>query len=233
MIIMREQIKKSGTYTIPIAAQSAVYLVHEHNSGQAYRAQLDFILEPGSSLHYVPLFYGGSQKKVTINVVLQEHARATVSGIYALCKTQEYTINTRQQHEGAHARSDLCINGMAADSASILYQGTIAVQKNAIKTKASQENKTILLSSHAQAVSIPSLEVQTNDVQCAHGSAVGPFDQNHVYYLQSRGLSLYQAQNLMLKGFLAKLLDGTSDAEWADRMIEKLIKTVMPIKEIE
>ena len=53
-----------------------------------------------------------------------------------------------------------------------------------------------------QAHSIPALEVLTNDVRCTHGSAVGQVDQESLYYLQARGLSAVQAEQLLIASFL-------------------------------
>ena len=116
----------------------------------------------------------------------------------------------------------MAFNGIAIDQSMITYAGTIAVEKNAVKTTASQENKTILWGPHAKAISVPALEVQTNDVQCAHGSAIGPFNDEHIRYVQSRGLSRDQAQRLLLGSFFAETLD-TLAQDVRARIITKLI----------
>ncbi len=73
-----------------------------------------------------------------------------------------------------------------------------------------QVNKNILLSPSAKAVSIPSLEILTNDVQCSHGSAVGQLDQGHIFYLMARGLQEVQAKQLLLESFIENsILDET------------------------
>ena len=55
-------------------------------------------------------------------------------------------------------------------------------------TNAFQTNRTIKLSDHAWAESVPNLEIENNDVHCSHASAVGPIDEEQRFYLESRGV---------------------------------------------
>ena len=51
----------------------------------------------------------------------------------------------------------------------------------------------------------PALEIYADDVKCTHGSTTGPVDENAVFYLISRGLSLEQARHLMTYAFAADI----------------------------
>jgi Fe-S cluster assembly protein SufD len=51
----------------------------------------------------------------------------------------------------------------------------------------------------------PALEIYADDVKCTHGSTIGPVDENAVFYLISRGLSLTQARHLMTYAFAADI----------------------------
>ena len=48
---------------------------------------------------------------------------------------------------------------------------------------------------------MPQLEIWADDVKCAHGSAVGPLDENQIFYLQTRGLSEKDAKKMLLFSF--------------------------------
>ena len=166
-----------------------------------------FILGQGSSLHYMPIMSGSGKSDISITITLADNAHAKVNGIYALNEQQQCSIQTRQYHHGIDSSSSLIINGSASDQSVLTYNGIIAVEKSASRTSASQENKTILFGDQAaRAVSVPSLEVQTNDVQCAHGSAIGMLNVEHLRYAQSRGMDIEQAQRLLLTSFFAATL---------------------------
>ena len=165
-----------------------------------------FQLKEGSSLQYWPLLRGASSFNLSLTVVLDSYAQAFIHGAYALNKNQQYTIKTHQEHRGIGAKSNLVINGIVADTSMLHYSGMITVYETAAKTNANQENKTILCGSGARAISIPSLEIKTNDVLCGHGSAIGPLIQEHIYYAQSRGISYDSAKKLLLQSFFNQTL---------------------------
>ncbi|MCP6768902.1 SufD family Fe-S cluster assembly protein, partial [Klebsiella pneumoniae] len=62
-------------------------------------------------------------------------------------------------------------------------------------------NKNLLLSNTAKVVSVPSLEVLTNSVQCKHGTATSCYNEEQLVYLQSRGIPEQKAKELLLTGF--------------------------------
>jgi Fe-S cluster assembly protein SufD len=49
----------------------------------------------------------------------------------------------------------------------------------------------------------PALEIYADDVKCTHGSTTGPVDEEHVFYLQSRGVGLDAARHLLTYAFAA------------------------------
>ncbi len=87
-----------------------------------------------------------------------------------------------------------------------MYSGLIRIAKEARHTVAHQTNRNLLLSPEARAESVPNLEIENNDVKCSHASTVGPVDEDHRYYLESRGVPPGAAERLIVQGFFADLL---------------------------
>ncbi len=52
-------------------------------------------------------------------------------------------------------------------------------------------------------------------MQCSHGSAVGQFDREQLFYAQARGLKEEAAKKLLLEGFLSDLF-----SEFDSRMLK-------------
>lgn len=132
---------------------------------------------------------------------------------------QEIEIITEQNHLAPDTISDLLLKTVCFDQAKWSYNGKIFVAPAGHRTVASQVNHNLLVTSAApaispnsgplrtldevgQAISIPALEVLTNDVKCTHGSAVGQVDRDSLYYLMTRGLSAKQAETVLLESFL-------------------------------
>jgi Fe-S cluster assembly protein SufD len=170
-------------------------------------ATYTFYLSDYSSLRYTSLITGSQSTNTWLDVRMNgHHAHADMRGIWLLDHTRTITMTTMQHHYGPHNTSSLRIKSAVRDSARSVYHGTVHIAEQACGTHATQENKNILLSEKASACSIPNLEALTHDVHCAHGTAVGQLDEEHLLYLQTRGISYKNAQRMILQGFLADVV---------------------------
>jgi len=164
-----------------------------------------FYLECNAVL-VVELLVMRSDVHLTIECILRgQGADARIIGAYGLHTSNKVQIYTRQHHQAAHTRSTLMMKGVVYDSAQAYYHGTIRVEKDAYGSDASQENKNMLMSNSARAVSEPCLEVLTNDVRCFHGSASGRCDAEQLFYCATRGIDEKKARQLLLRAFFAEL----------------------------
>ncbi|HEX3541400.1 MAG TPA: Fe-S cluster assembly protein SufD [Acidimicrobiales bacterium] len=120
---------------------------------------------------------------------------------------QMHDFATVQFHEGKHTTSDLLFKGAVANQAHSVYRGVIRVEKGAMGTNAFQTNRNLVLDEGAHADSVPTLEIEENDVRCSHASAVGPIDEEQRFYLESRGVPPEVADRLIVSGFLDDVLE--------------------------
>ena len=88
-----------------------------------------------------------------------------------------------------------------------MYSGLIRLRPAARKAVANQTNRNLVLTEGAGAESIPNLEIEANDVKCSHASAVGPIDEDQLYYLESRGVPPADAERLIVLGFFDDVLE--------------------------
>jgi Fe-S cluster assembly protein SufD len=114
--------------------------------------------------------------------------------------------------------SDLLVKGALRDEAVSVYSGLIKIRKDAQHSDAYQANRNLLLSPKARADSIPKLEIEANDVRCTHGATVGQVDAEQLFYLQSRGFSLDEAQNTLVHGFFQPVIDRIALGEVRERI---------------
>jgi len=194
-----------------LAPRAQLTMVHDQdcNSGQSIFSRTSFYLDKESILNYAIITTGSKVNKSWLDIMLQgSGAQAHVRGLYLLSGSQTIDITSAQMHQKSHTTSDLILKGIVHDQAHAVYRGTIFIDKQAHRTNASQENKNILLGDAARAHSIPNLEVLNHDVQCSHGSAVGQFDKEQLFYAQARGLKEQVAKKLLLEGFLSDLFSG-------------------------
>ena len=77
--------------------------------------------------------------------------------------------------------------------------------KSGQNTNAFQSNPNLLLSSDARAESVPTLEIEADDVACKHAASIGGIDEDEKFYLLSRGIPVRDTENIIVEGFAAEL----------------------------
>ncbi len=135
-------------------------------------------------------------------ILVGDYAQATLNGRMMLTGTSKQTVTIEQVHHASDTSSTTEIHAVLGDASFLDYQGTITIEKTGIRSKAFQTQKNLVISPQAHVISIPNLQVLTHEVQCGHGSAVSHLNDDHLFYLQSRGLSYETAKHLMVTGFL-------------------------------
>jgi Fe-S cluster assembly protein SufD len=165
-------------------------------------------LAQDASLRTLSVAVGARMARNNVQVVLQGRGgQADLLGVAATHGRQHVDFQTLQDHFGDATRSDLVIHNALRDRSSTNFTGLIRINKSAHQTESSQEQKNILLSTGSKADSDPKLEILNNDViRCTHGAAVGPVDQEMIFYLASRGLDQATAEQLIVEGFFQSTL---------------------------
>ncbi len=136
-----------------------------------------------------------------------ENAIAEMLGIFFADGDQFFDHHTWQLHEAPYTTSDLEFKGALKERARSVYSGLIKVSEGAQRTDAYQQNRNLVLSREARADSIPNLEIAANDVRCTHGATVSQVDEEHIFYLQTRGIPRTEAQKLIVEGFFRPVID--------------------------
>lgn len=162
----------------------------------------------GGRFHWTFAGLGGKLTKLDMEMHLDgEGSEAKFSGCYFGNETQHFDFHTFQNHIVGHSLSDLLFKGALRGRARTVYQGLIKVHKDAQRSDAYQANRNLILSDKARADSIPSLEIEANDVRCTHGATVGQVDEEQLFYIMARGLSRHEAERLIISGFFEPVLE--------------------------
>ena len=109
---------------------------------------------------------------------------------------------------------------LEGDSAHTVWIGDVRIRPTATGTSTYELNRNLLLSDGARADSVPNLEIETGEIAGAgHASATGRFDDLQLFYLQSRGIPEAEARRLVVRGFLADVVDRIDLPELHDRLM--------------
>ena len=161
-----------------------------------------------ATLHSSVVALGGDYARVRTDAVITGKGGSTnLTAVYFADRDRMHDFRTLQDHAAPSSTSDLLFKGAVQDRGRSVYSGLIRVRKEARGTNAFQTNRNLVLSEGASAESVPNLEIETNDVRCSHASAVGPIDEDQLYYLESRGVPPDAAERLIVLGFFGEVLD--------------------------
>lgn len=137
-----------------------------------------------------------------------QYGDSTFHGCYLPNDRQFVDHHTRIDHAMPDGRSDELYKGLAADSATAVFNGKIMVHPDAQRIEAYQSNSNLILGEQAAINAKPELEIYADDVRCSHGCTTGQFNAEALFYLRSRGMTETEARNLLVRAFLAEVLDG-------------------------
>ena len=165
-----------------------------------------------ATLSTMAVALGGSYARLRNDArIIGRGAHNELLAVYFGEGNQMHDFRTTQDHIAPKSTSELVFKGAVKDSSRSVYSGLIRIGEDARGTVANQTNRNLLLSPDAGAESVPNLEIENNDVKCSHASAVGPIDEDHRYYLESRGVPSDVAERLIVLGFFAELLERIPD----------------------
>jgi Fe-S cluster assembly protein SufD len=151
---------------------------------------------------------GSTFARTQVESVLKgEGSFSEMLGLYFADSDQHFAQRTLQEHAAPHSTSDLLYKGALKQRSRSEYSGLIKVARDAQGTDAYQANRNLSLSDEAIARSIPQLEIEANEVRCTHGATVAPVEEEHLFYLMSRGIDRVTAQKLIVFGFFGEVLD--------------------------
>ncbi len=206
-------------------AQLKLILLDDAADREKKTISYHILLEKNAQLNFLIGIIHAQDLDLKIYLYLQgDGSQANVSGIYALSQHQKLKIETVQNHYGVNTKSSVTLHGMLQDQASVDVQGLIFIDQKACKTDASQENKNIVLSQQAHVVSVPSIEVLNHDVQCCHGTAVGQFQQQHRWYLQSRGFDDKASHQMLVQSFFGDVVQKfEKGSEFMEMLCKKMV----------
>ena len=113
--------------------------------------------------------------------------------------------------------------GVCRDDAKLIFSGVSKIEKGSSGSKTHQNAKIMVFDERSNGVAKPILKIDENDIEASHAAIVGKINDEHIFYLTSRGLSEDEAKRLITYGYLKPILKGFDDEEMRQR-IEGLIE---------
>jgi Fe-S cluster assembly protein SufD len=151
-----------------------------------------------------------------------EGLECVLNGLYLTKEEQLADHHMVVEHAQPHCASHEYFNGILDDQSKGVFHGRILVREIAQKTDAKQTNKNLLLSDAATADTKPQLEIYADDVKCTHGATIGQLNDESIFYLRSRGMSLDTAKQMLIHAFAGEIIERIQ-CEPARAVVDKLV----------
>ena len=213
---------RNGTYftngvTEVFAGEGAIvdhYKIQQESLDAYHVATMHVNAQRGATVSSHSFSLGGKLVRNDANAVLDgEGAEVTLNGLYLADGERLVDNHTAIDHAKAHCPSHEIYKGILGGRARAIFNGKIIVRQDAQKTDAKQTNRALLLSDEASINTKPQLEIFADDVKCTHGAAIGQLDEDAIFYLRARGLTYFEARDLLIHAFAGEIIDRVQIAD--------------------
>lgn len=199
--------------------------LQEWDKSAVHIAQHHAILSKDSQFTSYVVSVGGSVVRISPTVEFTgPGAFADLYGVYFATDGQHLEHRIHVDHNVANAKSRVTYKGaLAGKQAHTVWIGDVYIHKGADGTDTYELNRNLLLTDGARADSVPNLEIETGEIVGAgHASTTGRFDDEQLFYLQSRGIPAEVARRLVIRGFFAEIVNKFKNADLEERLMARI-----------
>ncbi|MBS2937791.1 Fe-S cluster assembly protein SufD [Nocardioides sp. J2M5] len=175
-----------------------------------------------ASYKHAAISFGGDVVRMDANVTYAgPGGSAELLGLYFADEGQHIEHRLFADHNAPHTRSNVVYKGaLQGDGAHTVWIGNVLIRKVAEGIETYEENRNLVLTDGCRADSVPNLEIETGEIEGAgHASTTARFDDEQLFYLQSRGVSEAEAQRLVVHGFFNDLIRKVGVPSIEDRLL--------------
>lgn len=158
-------------------------------------------------------FYNNKNSTENIYINL-DGFRSSVEYYFSGISVSMDKYNMIINHNNKLVSSEIINHMIAMDNASIEFNIDSNVDYGNSGTIMNQSTKIINLGENRSVIK-PNMNISEYDVKAKHGSVVGKFREEDIFYLMSRGISYNDSLKLLIKGFL---LGEYKDKEFCDKI---------------
>jgi Fe-S cluster assembly protein SufD len=198
-------------------------IVQEEPDTASYFGQFNAWIGKNAKLTLFVMNAGGKLVRQEIRVVTKgEGSDFQLRAIDLLAGDTHTDVTMVLDHAVPHTGSREIIRNVVTGKARGVFQGRINVHQVAQKTDAKMACNTLLLSDDGEFSTKPELEIFADDVACGHGATVTEINHNHLFYLMARGIDEKTARGLLVKAFVAEVIEELEDEQIVEALEHKL-----------
>jgi Fe-S cluster assembly protein SufD len=206
-------------------ANFSVVSLQDWDDDAVHVGQHEATIGRAASYRHVSISFGGDLVRLTSNVRYDgPGGQAEMLGLYFADAGQHLEHRLFVDHNQPKTRSNVDYKGaLQGQGAHSVWVGDVLIRKVAEGIDTYESNRNLVLTDGCRADSVPNLEIETGEIEGAgHASTTGRFDDQQLFYLQSRGIHEDDARRLVVHGFFNDIIHKIG----IPQIEEKLLATV-------
>jgi Fe-S cluster assembly protein SufD len=203
-------------------ADVTVVSIQDWDDDAVHLAHHQALVGRDASYKHAAISFGGDVVRMDANVSYAgPGGSAELLGLYIADAGQHIEHRLFADHNAPHTKSHVVYKGaLQGEGAHTVWIGNVLIRKVAEGIETYEENRNLVLTDGCRADSVPNLEIETGEIEGAgHASATARFDDEQLFYLQSRGVSEKEAQRLVVHGFFNDLIRKVGVPSIEDRLL--------------
>ncbi len=187
----------SGSYKITFVINNSVKLIET-----SFDNELDinnkYVVNNGELK--VVKFYNNKRVFENITIDLCKELAKVDYHLANICKEEEqYTINVN--HKCKETISNIQNRSLAFKNSMLKFIINSNVKKDSLKSVLDQNTRIVTMGECDASIS-PNMYIDLDDVSAKHGSIIGSFNKDDIFYLMSKGLSYNDTLKLLIRGYI-------------------------------
>ena len=203
-------------------AEVTVVSIQDWADDAVHLAHHQALVGRDATYKHAAITFGGDVVRMDANVMYDgPGGSAELLGLYFADAGQHLEHRIFADHNAPRTKSNAVYKGaLQGEQAHTVWVGNVLIRKVAEGIETYEENRNLILTDGCHADSVPNLEIETGEIAGAgHASATARFDDNQLFYLQSRGVSEKEAQRLVVHGFFNDLIRKVGVASIEERLL--------------
>ncbi len=141
----------------------------------------------------------------TFVALRQRGAQAVVSSASLVSDKKNYRINV--VNYAPETNGDMKNYAVVLKGGRLMIDAVGRIVKGASRSESHQTSRALCFEDNQHSTILPELLIDDNDVQASHAMSIGRVDEDQLYYMMSRGLTVEQCTALLSTGYLMPITD--------------------------
>ncbi|HRX64028.1 MAG TPA: Fe-S cluster assembly protein SufB [Candidatus Absconditabacterales bacterium] len=139
------------------------------------------------------------------SILKGDNSKTDLLGIVMATKDQNQDVGSKVVHIGKNTKSNIVSKSISKDGGISTYRGIVSIAKSAENSISNTECDAMLIDDKSTNITIPNIVDNSDSSSISHEAYTGKMDEEKLFYLTSRGITLDKATSMIVNGFFSKI----------------------------